>query len=912
MDFYDLNKSAVFTAKTPLQWGSRCCIGSCRRSKRNDPSCRLFKFPIESSPYFQKWLKNCDISQENSASKRVCEKHFELKYFGKKYLKLGAIPTLNLNNDLNNQEEDLNESDEFKVRRSPSQKTYFGPNNPSSHKLVQDLSLEEIAEIDKNIPCCSRTESVIESACRECEKREKQLELYRRQNKILADKNRSLANSLKQKANELKKIKQKTKRYEENLKKLKNVGLKDMIQKTSASEESKTFCEMLLNEKKGAKWLENEKILAQSLQYKSNAAYTFMKDVLKFHLPSKSSLCRWAPIKQLSPGFNSCVLQNLSTIVDDMSENAKKCVMIFDEITIRKDLKYNEFKDEVTGFVDLGNERQPKVGKQICVFMLRGLVEKWKFVVSYYVSETCLTGSLLKSILLENIDHCSSLGFQIVAITCDQGSNNRACYEELGVGKEKPFWNHQGKKIYCLYDVPHLMKNIRNCLLQHDVYTVDGIAKWGVINQLYMTDKGRTTKLCPKLTQKHIDPNAFEKMRVSLATQVLSNSCSAAIQALAKLNKFNEYNLESSAIPTSKFLKTFNDTFDCLNSKSQNFFNNIKSPLKPESTSLKFLKDVREYLKNIKVKITRGKIYCFEGLEQTINGVILLSNELFKEENISEICTANFNQDPIENTFAQIRSRGGFNTNPSVYDFGFLIAKIMNAKFIFATTSSNCEPDGTKCLNESSESFQKEKTEITNFIKEIEPAAEESNDFEEDNEISGDFSFLQSFSEIKNDDAQIASIRYFVGYVLFKCLPKINCEQCTIRLIKQLSINEEVQPSEYLIAAKKYNKCNLQNPSDYFLEVCTFHISIFQQIFKKSVHERNLKQKILNLCIQETNNSIKYSSYFKDGCEPHKVQILDFLLLVLIRKNLTWMIKENKGRQCSVKTKNRRLNILAK
>lgn len=48
---------------------------------------------------------------------------------------------------------------------------------------------------------------------------------------------------------------------------------------------------------------------------------------------------------------------------------------------------------------------------------------------------------------------------------------------------------------------------------------------------------------CPKLTHKHIYPNSFEKIRVKLATQVYSHTCSVAVQTLAEINKFSDRKL---------------------------------------------------------------------------------------------------------------------------------------------------------------------------------------------------------------------------------------------------------------------------------------------------------------------------------------------------------------------------------
>lgn len=56
-----------------------------------------------------------------------------------------------------------------------------------------------------------------------------------------------------------------------------------------------------------------------------------------------------------------------------------------------------------------------------------------------------------------------------------------------------------------MYDVPHLIKSVRNTLLlTNDIKTQDGVASWAVSFEIYNLEKSSVTKACHKLTQKHI------------------------------------------------------------------------------------------------------------------------------------------------------------------------------------------------------------------------------------------------------------------------------------------------------------------------------------------------------------------------------------------------------------------------
>lgn len=98
------------------------------------------------------------------------------------------------------------------------------------------------------------------------------------------------------------------------------------------------------------------------------------------------------------------------------------------------------------------------------VFLVQGLTTAWSHVLSFYVSETSVSGQELKTMLLQNISVANSIDPNIKLTTCDKGSNNRSCYKNLGVSSDKPFFHqvNQGKKIITIYDSPHLIKSIGN------------------------------------------------------------------------------------------------------------------------------------------------------------------------------------------------------------------------------------------------------------------------------------------------------------------------------------------------------------------------------------------------------------------------------------------------------------------
>jgi len=103
---------------------------------------------------------------------------------------------------------------------------------------------------------------------------------------------------------------------------------------------------------------------------------------------------------------------------------------------------------------------------------------------------------------------------------------------------EIPLKNEHTLKLVHIYDVPHLMKCIRNNLMTKDLlYDVDGIkkhAKWSHLVELYNVDSlTPDCKMLPRLTDQHIIPEKVKKMKVKYATQVFSQRVASTMNFLA-------------------------------------------------------------------------------------------------------------------------------------------------------------------------------------------------------------------------------------------------------------------------------------------------------------------------------------------------------------------------------------------
>ena len=295
-------------------------------------------------------------------------------------------------------------------------------------------------------------------------------------------------------------------------------------------------------------------------------------------------------------------------------------------------------------------------------------------------------------------------------------------------------------------------------------------------------------------------------MSVKLATQIFSRNVAAAIKSAKQMNAFNP-SIDKYASPTAEFLENMDKLFDALNSKFLNHSNIFNSALKLDNPPVKHLEFMLYYLSRVDIS---GQIHWKQGLIQTIRGVLLMSDLLKSTISAKFLLTSRLNQDVIENLFSLIRSHGGNNSNPSVYEVNYTIAKIMTMRIIFATRNSNCDNDDDEFVNVNwSEIFESERSENAK------DSDRENVQFEERSEIlnvseSDDCEDLQTSASVSLEKI---SERYYAGFVLSKKIK--NCDSCIRNLTKKIDSNE-IHPSETLIVERNYSQnienCALYNP----------------------------------------------------------------------------------------------------
>ncbi|XP_014672353.1 PREDICTED: uncharacterized protein LOC106812871 isoform X2 [Priapulus caudatus] len=341
---------------------------------------------------------------------------------------------------------------------------------------------------------------------------------------------------------------------------------------------------------RGRRWTTHDKAFALSLLHSSPKTYRILRKA--FALPSVQTLMKVMNNLELYPGFNTNILEALRLKVQNLPPVAKLVCIAMDEMCIKTALSYDRKRDIVEGLVE------QKLANHAIAFIVRGIIYRWKQPFGFFFSAGTMSGEEMRCRLFEALELLGNIGLTVTAVISDQGSNNINLFQtKLHVTVDKPFFLHEGRKIFVIYDPPHLIKNIRNNLKKHG-FTVDEYSiEWQHIRDFYYKDASKPTRLAPKLTEKHLNLPPFSSLRVKLACQVVSHSVATGMKVMSQWGIINK-----EAIHTAEFLECFDQLFNAFNSSTTISSSVMKHAFTATSGHKEFLLKKLKWLQGIKSK----------------------------------------------------------------------------------------------------------------------------------------------------------------------------------------------------------------------------------------------------------------------------------------------------------------------
>ena len=268
-------------------------------------------------------------------------------------------------------------------------------------------------------------------------------------------------------------------------------------------------------------WSEEDVVSGLMLYSLSRKAYQMIRQRKLFPVPSISTLRQWVRKFSCRPGILTDVLVILKKQVSsEVKENYKLAILCFDEIEIQKKFEYFQAEDRIF-----------PAHKKAQVAMIRGLCHDWKQPV-FFDFDTPMTEHLLRDIILR----IEETGIEIWAMVCDAGPTNQGLLNCLGITKASTSFPNPAdvsREIFAFFDIPHLLKLIRNHILDSGI-DIDG--KGSIISgkefQDILNHNQNEFKIHSKLSEHHINCVGSQRQRVRLAAQLLSHTSATAIRCL--------------------------------------------------------------------------------------------------------------------------------------------------------------------------------------------------------------------------------------------------------------------------------------------------------------------------------------------------------------------------------------------
>lgn len=131
----------------------------------------------------------------------------------------------------------------------------------------------------------------------------------------------------------------------------------------------------------------------------------------------------------------------------------------------------------------------------------------------YFFTGNGIKGDDLITIVKNCVETILNLELLPTCIICDQGTQNQRLFKLLGGTEKDPYTIISNTKLFLIYDMPHLVKSLRNNLLNGDFEIgKNKIVSINDIKTTYNIDVKNTARAMVNITPTHLAPNPFQKI----------------------------------------------------------------------------------------------------------------------------------------------------------------------------------------------------------------------------------------------------------------------------------------------------------------------------------------------------------------------------------------------------------------
>jgi len=327
-----------------------------------------------------------------------------------------------------------------------------------------------------------------------------------------------------------------------------------------------------------------------------------------------------------------------------LQDYEKLTILMFDEVKISNTMEYDVLREEVVG---------PQ--SQMQVVMARGIASQWKQPIFVGFDQ-----KMTKSIFFSIIDRLDQIGFNVLCCVSDCGGGNVGLWKALDVTYENPVCSTpSGKEIVFIPDAPHILKLIRNWLLDIGFQFNEQLINKKPLESL-IKQTSTEINICHKLSEEHLTCEGPQRQKVKLASQLLSHTTATALLHYKPIDDIKLLN------DTANFIKLVNNWFDLCNISHSN---NHSTPFTaPYGLYLDDQDSLLDKMYNTFLFMRCNGKYSLQIFQKAvlmhINGLKLLL-KIVRNHGLKYILSSKLNQDALENLYSQLRTRGGLNDHPS-------------------------------------------------------------------------------------------------------------------------------------------------------------------------------------------------------------------------------------------------------
>lgn len=520
------------------------------------------------------------------------------------------------------------------------------------------------------------------------------------------------------------------------------------------------------------------KKFAVTLHYLSPKAYSFVREQFENVLPHPKSISAWYKGLDCRPGFTTEALNTLQLRAQENPNKTIFCALAMDEMAIRKQVEWDG--KEYFGYSNVGcylDSDDVPLAKEALTFMVTSINDTFKVPVGYFLIHS-ITAQQKAALVEQCLTLLNNCGVKVVSLTFDGAATNKAMCTHLGCDmKSESSFMYDGQEV-CLWPDPcHNIKLVRNTFGDKKTF-IDfqgNTVTWFYIELLNQIQNEEGLHLGTKLKDEHVN-YIKQKMKVRLATQLLSESVADAMEFCKQLG-IPEF---AGCDGTVMFIRLFNNLFDIMNSRNMRAkgWKRALTSFNIQET-IEFFAAAEIYIKGLKLGdgqtfvINSNRSTGFCGFLTCMSSLIKLFNaHVVPDNTLKYICTYKLSQDHLELFFGAIRSKCGFNNNPSARVFCAAYKKLLvHAQFKDSATG-NCIPlDKITVLNCTSD-YKRAIDDSTDCRRRFEPEVHDT--FEDNSDTEHDYIFNpSSLTEYSKN-----VVEYIAGFIGRKLKKTLKCEKC--------------------------------------------------------------------------------------------------------------------------------------